>query len=99
MAKAKTPAKAAAKIKTTADFDKLHNKSVKIPAQIREGLKKLGPRGWEYWGAFMSANGIAPNVASVYTEMFEKFTVDIPRDRKRIICGSERLANEFRAKV
>ena len=88
-----------AKVKTAKDFDSMHNKAVIVPNKIRAGIKKLGPRGWEYWGAFLAANGVSTSDANGYIEQFDKFTLMVPREKKRIICGSEALATEFRKKV
>lgn len=80
----------AAKVKTLDDFKNTHDKNTIIPNRIKAGIAALGPNGWEYYGDFLKANKISVTDGSKFVESFKSFVVET--DKKRIICGSKKLA-------
>ncbi len=84
-------------VRNPADFHKAHNLNVIIPERFRAGIKKLGPRGWMYLGDFMRENKIAPTQGVAYRDQFKDLMLEA--DGKMIICGTAKLANEFRGEI
>lgn len=87
----------AAKVRTSADFAKAHDKSYIIPEKFRTGVKALGPKGWMYLGDFQRANHINPSDGADHRDKFKEFMFEV--DRKFVICGSAKLAKELKASL
>lgn len=88
------------KAKSADDFKVLHDKSFIIPSKIEEGLKKLGPEGWEYQVEFAKLCGIG-NLAdfNAYCTKFEAgHCVQVGGTKgKRAWAGSKVLATKMRS--
>lgn len=95
-AKAKpTPAKTP--VKGAADFHGTHNQSVIVPERFRAGIKAMGPKGWLYYNDFLREYKINPAQGALYRKGFEAFMLEA--DKKMVICGSVKLAKEFRESI
>lgn len=84
-------------VKSPTDFHKSHNQNVIVPERFRTGIKNLGPKGWMYLGDFMRENKINPAQGTAYREQFKDCILEA--DKKMIICGSKKLADEFREAI
>lgn len=87
----------AAKVKTLDDFKNTHDKNTIIPNRIKSGIAALGVNGWEYYGDFLKANKISVTDGSKFVETFKDFVVEV--EKKRIICGSKKLASKMKEMV
>lgn len=88
--------------KTINEFREAHDKAHIIPKRIREGLKQLGPKGWEYEGDFIRRCNLSNADFSKYRDQFSDFIVPIQgkaRNAARAWAGSVALANEMRDMV
>lgn len=81
------------------DFRSLFDKSFIIPNRIREGLKNLGPNGWEYEAQFAKASGVSLADLSAYRDEFAEYIVVVNRDGRRAWAGSPKLAQSMREMV
>lgn len=86
-----------AKVKAATEFHGLHNQSVIVPERYRAGIKALGAKGWMYLGEFMMVHKINPAQGAAYRDMFKDYILEA--DKKMIICGSAKLAKEFREAI
>lgn len=88
--------------KSVADFRAAHDASFIVPQKIREALKKLGPKGWEYEQDFMrlTTPPISQTHIGQYREQFSEFWFVVGgHSQRRVWCGSKDLADELRAMV
>lgn len=88
------------KVLTADDFRTHHDKSYIIPKKIEAGLKKLGPKGWQYQADFIKTCEVG-NPAD-----FNHFCASFEADHcvliggskaKRAWAGSKELAERLRA--
>lgn len=94
--KAKPPAVKTA-VKGPADFHGTHNQSVIVPERFKAGIKAMGVKGWMYYNDFLREYKINPQQGSLHRERFKDHILEA--DKKMIICGSVKLANEFRESI
>lgn len=87
----------ASKAKTLDDFRQQHDKNFIIPARIKAGIAKLGVGGWEEEGPFQKANGISVTDGAKFRDQFAEFIVET--GKKRVYCGSKKLATKLREMV
>jgi len=88
------------KVLSQSDFKHLHDKSHIIPEKIRAGLKKLGPKGWQYQPDFIKTCEIGnPADFGHHSAQFEAdHCVLIGGSKgKKAWAGSKELADRLRA--
>lgn len=88
----------ATKIKARDDFRNQYDKKVIVPKRVQEGLKTLGLTGWEYVREFLRTNKIQERDWGLFSKDYEHLIVEAS-DKKKVICGSKKLADEFREMV
>lgn len=78
-------------------FRSAHDKSLIVPAKIRDGIKAMGANGWLYESEFIAAIDVAHTDFGRFKAQFEEFTVT-PRGKnpRRVWCGSKKLAEKLR---
>jgi len=81
-----------------AEFQRLHDKSWKIPHAIKEGLAELGT-GWLKNQDFAKHCGINVNDLAAYAEQFAEHIVIIPGEKTRTWWGSKDKAAKWRIKL
>ena len=86
-------------VKGLADFRNRHDKSVIIPAKIKAGLESLTPDGWEYESEFWRQITVSTTDGAKYRDGFADFIVTVNAGKKRIYCGSKKLATKMREAV
>jgi hypothetical protein len=85
--------------KSLADFRAAHDKSFIVPKKINEGLAALGD-SWEYEPAFIKIAGLSVADCAAYREQFEEFIVVVgSKTKKRVWCGTKKLAAQLREMV
>jgi len=85
--------------KSLADFRAAHDKSFIVPKKLNEALAALGD-GWEYEAQFIKTAGINALDCSAYREQFEDFIVTVgTKTKKRVWCGTKKLATQLREMV
>lgn len=75
----------AAKPKTFADWNSLHNDDVKVPAKITAALitmLKEHPESWEYEGDFAKRAGVGQAQLAAYREQFKDHIVTAKIDSR-----------------
>lgn len=95
---------ASSKARTAEDFRAVHDKSVKIPTQIKAGLVsllKIGPEHFEYDEGFRALCGIQASDLATYRDQFKKHwfvTTGSSRNKggKRVWFGNPKIAEKLR---
>lgn len=90
---------ASIKKKTLADFRASHDKNFMIPAKIKAGIEGLGVDGWDYEAPFQKTIGVSTTDGARFRDGFKDFIVLIDAGKKRIYCGSKKLAAKMREMV
>jgi len=82
------------RVRSAKEFREAHDKSVIIPARIRDALKRMTPKGWLYEVEFSRFAGVSLLNLGAYRQQFDALVVTV--DGKRLWAGSVALANEFK---
>lgn len=94
MSKSKTAAG-----RSVEDFRKAHDRNYIIPAKITAGLEQLGD-SWCYEGEFLKLSGLSTTDLALFREQFEAHWVVADKSsKKRVWCGTVKLAGELRGMV
>lgn len=93
----KTTAAVKTAVKGPSDFHGTHNQSVIVPERFKTGIKAMGPKGWMYYNDFLREYKINPQQGSLHRDSFKDHILEA--DKKMIICGSVKLAKEFRESI
>ena len=82
--------------RSLAEFRQQYDKGFIVPARIRDGLKTIGPAGWEYEAEFAKICGVSFSDLGRYRDGFADHLVTIGRDGRRAWAGSARTAQAMR---
>lgn len=96
--------KATNKARTAADFRAVHDKSIKVPTQIKAGiaaLLKIGPEHFEYDEGFRALCGVQASDLATYRDQFKKhwfITAGSSSNKggKRVWFGNQKIAEKLR---
>ena len=88
------------KPKSKAEFAKLYDKKKILHTAFAQGIKDLGPEGWEYEREFARSLGFSPQEFAATAPSFPGLCLEVGRQRgrqhrKRVWCGSTKLAKEL----
>lgn len=99
--------------RTVEDFRRIYDKDYIVPRAIDAALEKLSDDEWRPEVEFIKmvqdcaqesighagAGRVSTVDFSLYREQFEDYMVRIPKEKKRVWCGSKKLAIELQGMV
>lgn len=81
--------------RSLADFRRVYDKDLIIPARIRAAIKELGAGGWEYEQGFVKIAGVSTQDLGNYRDQFADHIVTIKE--RRAWAGSKETATKMRS--